>query len=92
MRMEKQHKWYLSKEKCVEDELFAFGLQSSELHPELSFIMDPTNTNYMKYDVFSQNFDKDYDYSTFYDYDWVRITVYRLLREYDAGILKKTSQ
>jgi hypothetical protein len=38
---------------------------------------------------FSQNFDKDYDYSTFYDYDWVRITIYQSLREYDVGILKK---
>ncbi|KAI8877374.1 hypothetical protein K501DRAFT_278513 [Backusella circina FSU 941] len=116
MRMKRQHKWYLSTGKCVEDEMFAFGLQYSELHPVHSFIMDPTDTNYIKYNVFScdelveirtyheknfppmpvflrnyiNSFNKNnYDHNTSHDCDWMRITIYQLLREYEAGTLKK---
>lgn len=53
--MKAEEKWYLSNGKCVEDELFAFGMQCKEEHPCHSFIVDPTDTNYQKYRVFNDD-------------------------------------
>lgn len=53
--MKFKEKWYLSSGKCVEDELFAFGMQCKEEHPYHSFIVDPTDINYQKYQVFNNN-------------------------------------
>lgn len=52
-RMKTEEKWYLSTSRCVEDELFAFGTQRKEEHPCHSFIVNPTDSNYQKYGVFS---------------------------------------
>ncbi|CAO3702545.1 unnamed protein product [Rhizopus stolonifer] len=123
-KMKAEEKWYLSNGKCVEDELFAFGMQSKEEHPCHSFIIDLNDTNYQKYGVFSDNelqeiesfrekklptmpiklrnylnkynvttttalrqklftsepLDEDY----FQDMDWIRFTVYSLVREYES--------
>lgn len=54
-KMKAEEKWYLSNGKCVEDELFAFGMQCKEEHPCHSFIVDPTDTNYQKYRVFNDD-------------------------------------
>jgi hypothetical protein len=49
-----------------------------------------TNAKELRQQIFSaQAFDQDYDHSTSHDFDWVRCTVYQLLREYEAGTLKK---
>lgn len=53
-RMKTEEKWYLSNGRCVEDELFAFGMQCKVEHPCHSFIVDPTDSNYQKYGVFSE--------------------------------------
>ena len=54
-KMKAEEKWYLSNGKCVEDELFAFGMQCKEEHPCHSFIVDLTDTNYQKYRVFNDD-------------------------------------
>ncbi|GAN01509.1 hypothetical protein MAM1_0008d00942 [Mucor ambiguus] len=54
-KMKAEEKWYLSNGKCVEDELFAFGMQCKEEHPCHSFIVDPIDTNYQKYRVFNDD-------------------------------------
>lgn len=53
--MKAEEKWCLSTGKCVEDELFAFGMQCIEEHPCHSFIMDPTDANYKNYCVFNDD-------------------------------------
>ncbi|KAI7901736.1 uncharacterized protein BX663DRAFT_456665 [Cokeromyces recurvatus] len=53
--MKAEEKWYLSNGKCMEDELFVFGMQCNEEHPCHSFIVDPTDANYQKYRVFSDD-------------------------------------
>lgn len=52
-RMKTEEKWYLSNGRCVKDELFAFGMQCKVEHLCHSFIVDPTDSNYQKYGVFS---------------------------------------
>ncbi|KAG0899585.1 hypothetical protein G6F33_013194 [Rhizopus arrhizus] len=128
-----QPKWYLSTGKCIEDELFAFGMQCHHDHPSHSFITDTRDRNYKTYEVFSpaeldeikafeekklpimptelrdyinsfnknsiqelrrqivqsQEFDQEYSHKDSHDYDWVRFTIYSLLREYEAGSLNK---
>ncbi|KAG1135866.1 hypothetical protein G6F37_012478 [Rhizopus arrhizus] len=128
-----QPKWYLSTGKCIEDELFAFGMQCHHDHPSHSFIIDTRDSNYKTYEVFSsaeldeikafeekklpimptelrdyinsfnknsiqelrrqifqsQEFDQEYSHKDSHDYDWDRFTIYSLLREYEAGSLKK---
>jgi hypothetical protein len=54
-KMKAEEKWYLSNGKCVEDELFAFGMQCKEEHPCHSFIVDVNDTNYQKYGVFNDD-------------------------------------
>ncbi|KAI8642067.1 hypothetical protein BD408DRAFT_417026 [Parasitella parasitica] len=54
-KMRAEEKWYLSNGKCVEDELFAFGMQCNEEHPCHSFIVDPTDINYKTYRVFNDD-------------------------------------
>ncbi|RHZ75287.1 hypothetical protein Glove_216g168 [Diversispora epigaea] len=56
--MKKEKKWYLKSSKCVEDELYAFGIQcrfehnisSSLAH---SFIIDPDDETYIKNNIFT---------------------------------------
>lgn len=53
--LKSEEKWYLSNGKCVDDELFIFGLQCESDHPSRSLIIDPYDSNYTTYNVFSQN-------------------------------------
>lgn len=131
--MKKEEKWYLSSGKCVEDELYAFGMQCVEEHPSHSFIIDVSDKNLVKYNVFddnelkeiesfnkkerptmpltlrdylnsfnkttatdirrevfkSQNFDNDYNRELSSDFDWMRHSIYTLLRLYESEKLKK---
>ncbi|KAG1138233.1 hypothetical protein G6F37_013368 [Rhizopus arrhizus] len=124
--MKKEDKWYLSSGKCVEDELYAFGMQCVEEHPSHSFIIDVSDKNLVKYNVFndnelkeiesfnkkevhrmplalrdylnsfnkttatdirreifkSQDFDKNYSHELSSDFDWIRHSIYTLLRLY----------
>ncbi|KAL9556700.1 hypothetical protein MBANPS3_001751 [Mucor bainieri] len=52
---QRYEKWYLPNGKCVEDELFAFGMQCAEEYPCHSFIVDPTDTNYRQYKAFTDD-------------------------------------
>ncbi|KAI8636323.1 hypothetical protein BD408DRAFT_426326 [Parasitella parasitica] len=54
-KLKSEDKWYLSNGKCVDDELFIFGLQCESDHPSRSLIIDPYDSNYTTYNVFSQN-------------------------------------
>lgn len=54
-KLKSEEKWYLSNGKCVDDELFIFGMQCSSDHPSRSLIIDPYDSNYTTYNVFSQN-------------------------------------
>lgn len=131
--MKKEDKWYLSSGKCVEDELYAFGMQCVEEHPSHSFIIDVSDKNLVKYNVFndnelkeiesfnkkevhrmplalrdylnsfnkttatdirreifkSQEFDKNYSHELSSDFDWIRHSIYTLLRLYESDKLKK---
>ncbi|KAG2236271.1 hypothetical protein INT48_008631 [Thamnidium elegans] len=131
--MRKEDKWYLSTGKCVEDELYAFGMQCVEGHPSHSFIIDISDKNYTKYNVFSNNelneiksyntkerprmdislrkylnsfnkttadeirreiskpqeFDQEYNREFDGDFDWIRHSIYTLLRLYESNKLKK---
>lgn len=42
--MKKEDKWYLSSGKCVEDELYAFGMQCVEEHPSHSLLTSAIST------------------------------------------------
>lgn len=53
-RMDNSKKMHLSGGKCVEDELFCFGMQCNDEHQSHSFIIDPSDANRTKYDVFSE--------------------------------------
>ncbi|ORE13506.1 hypothetical protein BCV71DRAFT_277992 [Rhizopus microsporus] len=53
--MKKEDKWYLPSGKCVEDELYAFGVQCVKEHPSHSFIIDISDKNIVKYNVFNDN-------------------------------------
>ncbi|KAG1379485.1 hypothetical protein G6F61_004902 [Rhizopus arrhizus] len=131
--MKKEDKWYLSSGKCVEDELYVFGMQCVEEHPSHSFIIDVSDKNLVKYNVFndnelkeiesfnkkevhrmplalrdylnsfnkttatdirreifkSQDFDKNYSHELSSDFDWIRHSIYTLLRLYESDKLKK---
>lgn len=54
-RLNQDNKWYLSTGKCVDDELFMFGLQCESDHPSRSLIIDPYDKNYTFYNVFTQD-------------------------------------
>lgn len=126
LAMKRESKWYLSTGKCIEDELFAFGMQCHHDHPSHSFIIDTRDSNHKTYEVFSsaeldeikafeekklpimptelrdyinsfnknsiqdlrsqifqsQEFDQEYSHKDSHDHDWVRFTIYALLREY----------
>ncbi|KAI9327878.1 hypothetical protein BD770DRAFT_334338 [Pilaira anomala] len=130
--MKKEDKWYLSSGKCVEDELYAFGMQCVEEHPSHSFIIDVSDKNFVKYNVFNDNelkeielfnkkevhrmplalcnclnsfnkttttairreifktqdFDKNYSFELSSDFDWIRHSIYTLLRLYESDKLK----
>lgn len=134
--MKKEDKWYLFSGKCVEDELYEFGMQCVEEHPSHSFIIDVSDKNLIKYDVFndnelkeiesfnkkevprmplalrgyldscskttvtdirceifkSQDFDKNYSHELSSDFDWIRHSVYTLLRLYESDKLKKPTE
>ncbi|KAG1147698.1 hypothetical protein G6F37_003905 [Rhizopus arrhizus] len=53
--MKEEDKWHLSTGKCVEDKLYAFGMQCVEEHPSHSLIVDVSDKNLVKYKVFSKN-------------------------------------
>ncbi|KAG2190961.1 hypothetical protein INT46_006819 [Mucor plumbeus] len=53
--LDAQKKWYLSTGKCVDNELYIFGLQCQNDHPSRSLILDPYDKNYMLYNVFTRN-------------------------------------
>jgi hypothetical protein len=53
--MKAEEKWYLFNNKCVEDEIFAFGMQCKEEHSCHSFILDLNDINYKKYGVFNDD-------------------------------------
>lgn len=54
-KLKSKEKWYLSNGKRVDDELFIFGMQCGSDHPSISLIIDPYDSNYTTYNVFSQN-------------------------------------
>lgn len=54
-KMEENKKWYLSTGKCVEDELYCFGMQCSVEHQVHSFIVDTSDRNWIKYEIFTDN-------------------------------------
>ncbi|CAG8591666.1 6887_t:CDS:2 [Ambispora gerdemannii] len=51
--MKKEKKWYLTSGKCVEDELYAFGIQCRFEHLAHSFIIDPDDETYIKNNIFT---------------------------------------
>lgn len=53
-KLNQNNKWYLSTGKCVDDELFMFGLQCESDHPSRSLIIDPYDKNYTSYNVFTE--------------------------------------
>ncbi|KAI8072018.1 hypothetical protein BDF21DRAFT_439730 [Thamnidium elegans] len=53
--LDAQKKWYLSTGKCVDNELYIFGLQCQSDHPSRSLILDPYDKNYMLYNVFTRD-------------------------------------
>ncbi|CAO3641741.1 unnamed protein product [Mucor hiemalis] len=53
-KLNQNSKWYLSTGKCVDDELFMFGLQCESDHPSRSLIIDPYDKNYTSYNVFTE--------------------------------------
>lgn len=53
--MDESKKWRLSTGKCVEDEIYCFGMQCSVEHQTHSFIIDTNDKNWMDYAVFSKN-------------------------------------
>lgn len=55
MGFDAQKKWYLSAGKCVDDELYIFGLQCQSDHPSRSLILDPYDKNHMLYNVFTRD-------------------------------------
>jgi hypothetical protein len=52
-KLDNSKKWFLSTGKCVDNELFVFGLQCSADHPSRSLIIDPYDENYTQYKVFT---------------------------------------
>ncbi|CEP13683.1 hypothetical protein [Parasitella parasitica] len=52
-KLDPAKKWILSTGKCVDNELYMFGLQCTHDHPSKSLIMDPDDANYTKYNVFT---------------------------------------
>jgi hypothetical protein len=54
LKMQEKDKLYLSTGKCVEDELYAFGMQCSCVHQSRCFIIDTTDNNLTKYGSFTK--------------------------------------
>lgn len=54
-KMKENKKWYLNTGKCVEDEVYCFGMQCSVEHQAHSFIVDTSDRNWAKYEVFTDN-------------------------------------
>ena len=52
-KLDNSKKWFLSTGKCVDNELFVFGIQCSADHPSRSLIIDPYDENYTQYKVFT---------------------------------------
>ncbi|KAI9340358.1 hypothetical protein BD770DRAFT_372594 [Pilaira anomala] len=52
-KLDNSLKWFLSTGKCVDDELFVFGIQCSADHPSRSLIIDPYDENYAQYNIFT---------------------------------------
>ncbi|KAG0761222.1 hypothetical protein G6F16_001075 [Rhizopus arrhizus] len=95
-KLDNSKKWFLSTGKCVDNELFVFGIQCSADHPSRSLIIDPYDENYTHYNLdssqkirtalgtnhqFHANYDKDINT----DEDWVNHVVHLLVREYEFG-------
>ncbi|KAI8973172.1 hypothetical protein BDF20DRAFT_989197 [Mycotypha africana] len=78
LTMKPESKWYLSTGKCVEDELFALGMQCQHDHPSHSSIIVARDNNY-----------KTCKPHNSHDLDWVQFTIYALLRECESGSLEK---
>ncbi|KAI7889393.1 uncharacterized protein EV154DRAFT_467451 [Mucor mucedo] len=53
--LDAQIKWYLSTGKCVDNELYIFGLQCQSYHPSRNLILDPYDKNYIMYNVFTRD-------------------------------------
>ncbi|KAI8096027.1 hypothetical protein BDF21DRAFT_489448 [Thamnidium elegans] len=52
-KLDNSLKWFLSTGKCVDNELFVFGIQCSADHPSRSLIIDPYDENYAQYKIFT---------------------------------------
>ncbi|CEP18622.1 hypothetical protein [Parasitella parasitica] len=52
--MDEETKWRLSSGKCVEDEVYCFGMQCSVEHQAHSYIIDSSDKNWVKYEVFNE--------------------------------------
>ncbi|CAG8705912.1 16659_t:CDS:2 [Funneliformis caledonium] len=53
LEMRNNRKWYLKSGKCVEDELYAFGIKCRFEHLAHSFIIDPYDEKYIQYEIFT---------------------------------------
>lgn len=52
--LDNSKKWFLSTGKCVDNELFIFGMECRGDHPSRSLIMDPYDENYSLYGIFTR--------------------------------------
>ncbi|KAI9247285.1 hypothetical protein EDC94DRAFT_637564 [Helicostylum pulchrum] len=76
------------------DEIKAFEEKKLPIMPtELRDFINSFNKNSiqeLRSQIFqSQEFDQEYSHKDSHDYNWVRFTVYALLREYESGSLKE---
>ncbi|KAG2209197.1 hypothetical protein INT47_005489 [Mucor saturninus] len=53
-KLNQNSKWYLSTGKCVDDELFMFGLKCESDHSSRPLIIDPYDKNNTSYNVFTE--------------------------------------
>jgi hypothetical protein len=53
--MTREKKWILSTGKCAENELYAYGMQCSEIHPVHSFLLDLKDPSFQTCDIFRPN-------------------------------------
>lgn len=53
-KLDSTKKWILSTGKCVDNELYMFGLQCTFDHPSRSLIIDPYDDNYISYNIFTR--------------------------------------
>lgn len=85
--MKKKDEWSLSSGKCVEDELCAFGMQCAEEHSSHSFIIDVSDKNLVKYNVFDDSELKEIE--SFNKKEVQRMPL--VLRDYLNSVNKTTS-